>query len=62
MTDYKAEIDGNWVLLKHDAKRSLFWHDFEDDLSDGKHELSLTFTDEVGNITTYHSVFTYTSK
>jgi len=59
ITFYEATIDGSWVLLKHDGKRNYFWHDFEDSLATGSHVLTLTFKDEVGNITTFQSVFTY---
>jgi murein DD-endopeptidase MepM/ murein hydrolase activator NlpD len=59
ITQYKASIDGKWVLLKHDAKRNLYWHEFEENLSTGSHVLTVVFTDEVGNTSSYQAVFTY---
>ncbi len=59
ITQYECSIDGQWALLQHDAKRNYFWHDFEDNLTAGSHIITLTFTDEVGNTTTYQAVFTY---
>jgi len=59
ITFYEATIDDKWALLQHDAKRNYFWHDFEDSLTPGSHVITLTFKDEVGNIATFQSVFTY---
>ncbi len=59
ITFYEATIDGNWVLLECDGKRSYYWHDFDSSLAPGSHTLILTFKDEVGNITTFQSNFTY---
>ena len=62
VTFYQARIDGHWVLLKHDAKRHYYWHEFGDDLAAGQHEIELIFKDEVGNMRSFTSVFSYTSK
>jgi hypothetical protein len=59
ITNYKATIDGKWVLLQHDAKRNLYWHRFEENLSEGSHVFTAVFSDEVGNTSTYQAVFTY---
>jgi hypothetical protein len=59
ITEYQANIDGRWVLLQHDAKNNLFWHEFEDDLPAGSHTLSVIMKDEVGNATSFQSVFTF---
>jgi hypothetical protein len=47
------------VRLQHDAKRNLYWHRFEENLSEGSHVFTAVFSDEVGNTSTYQAVFTY---
>lgn len=59
ITFYEAMIDGAWVLVKHDAKNNLYWHEFEQNLSPGSHNLEIIMKDEVGNTTTWETVFTY---
>lgn len=59
ITEYKAMIDGKWVLLERDAKKNLWWHDFEKNLEAGSHTLTIIMSDEVGNKTSFQAVFTY---
>lgn len=59
ITKYTANIDGTWVLVQHDAKNNLYWHDFEADLKPGTHTLTILLQDEVGNKTSQQIVFTY---
>ena len=59
ITFYEATIDGKWVLLQHDAKNRLYWHEFEGDLTPGSHTIVITMKDEVGNTKTWESVFSY---
>lgn len=54
---YNAYIDGQWILMEHDAKSHIIKHHFEDWLSDGKHELSIEVTDDRDNKREYKSSF-----
>lgn len=46
---YRGEIDGVWELFRYDAKTHLLWHTFVSDPSPGRHTLSLSVADKVGN-------------
>jgi murein DD-endopeptidase MepM/ murein hydrolase activator NlpD len=60
ITKYEAFIDDQWILLAHDAKRNLWWHTFgESPLAEGLHTIIVRMIDEVGNTSTWQSVFTY---
>jgi len=55
---YRAEIDGEWVLMEFDAKRGLLTYDFNDkELSGEKHTLKLIVVDNVNNTNTYIATF-----
>lgn len=54
---YNAYIDGQWILMEHDAKTRSIKHYFEDDLSSGKHELLITAIDDRGNKREFNSTF-----
>ncbi len=50
VAQYKAEIDGNWVLMEYDAKYSLMTIPLGGlELEPGEHILMVTVTDEMGN-------------
>jgi hypothetical protein len=54
---YNAYIDGQWILMEHDEKTHCIRHDFEDWLSEGKHELLIQVTDDRGNTREYKNNF-----
>ncbi len=55
---YRAEIDGEWILMEYDAKRSLLTYDFKDKkLSNNKHTLKVIAVDNVNNSNTYIATF-----
>ena len=55
---YRAEIDGEWVLMEYDAKKSLLTYDFNDKkLTGTKHTLKVIAVDNVNNSNTYIATF-----
>ena len=55
---FKGNIDGKWVLLEYDPKKSLLKYNFSDIVLEGKkHTFTLEVSDNVGNITEYESSF-----
>ncbi|WP_367210436.1 M23 family metallopeptidase [Sphingobacterium sp. R2] len=54
---FDAYIDGKWALMKYDPKTRHIWHDFEPELSSGRHEFKLEVKDNKGNLKTYEASF-----
>lgn len=55
---YRAEINGEWILMEFDAKRGLLTYDFSDkELTGEKHTLKLIAVDNVNNTNTYIATF-----
>ena len=55
---YRAEIDGKWILMEYDAKRSLLTYNFNDkELTGNKHTLKVIAVDNVNNSNTYIATF-----
>ena len=55
---YRGEIDGKWILLEYDAKKSLLTYDFNDGQLEGtKHSLKVIASDNVNNTNTYIATF-----
>ncbi len=55
---YRAEIDGQWILMEYDVTTGVLTFDFKDEVfTDSKHELKVTVTDNVGNINTLNTTF-----
>lgn len=48
---YRAEVDGQWILMEYDAKKSRLYHRFDGRITKGKHSFQLIVTDNVGNQT-----------
>lgn len=48
---YRAEVDGQWILMEYDAKKKSLYHRFDGRVAKGKHSLRLIVTDKVGNQT-----------
>ena len=56
--NYRATIDDKWALFEYDRKTKTLSYDFSDLKLDGfKHILSLTVSDNVGNSSTFTSIF-----
>ncbi len=51
VASYRAEIDGRWVILEHNAMKGTLIHHFDDALTgrNRTHEITLTLTDGTGN-------------
>ncbi len=56
--DYRATVDGQWILMEYDAKNDRLIHRFDERIPAGKHELRLVVTDAVGNRREYEATFT----
>ena len=55
--DYKATIDGNWVLMEYDSKNDLLTYRFDDTIGAGEHLFKLTVTDSRGNVKVLERTF-----
>ena len=56
--DYKAYIDGKWVLAEYDQKiKRLSINLNKEEISVGDHQLELNVKDEKNNTTTYATTF-----
>lgn len=54
---YHAYIDGNWILMEHDAKSRTIRHEFDPMLESGRHELVIVAEDNRNNKRTYRANF-----
>ena len=55
---YRAEINGEWILMEYDVATGLLTYDFNDKIfTDSKHELKVVVTDNVGNSNTLTATF-----
>ncbi len=54
---FDAYIDGKWTLMKYDPKTRHIWHDFEPELSSGRHDFKLEVKDNKGNLKVYEASF-----
>jgi hypothetical protein len=56
--NYRATVNGKWILMEYDSKTKTLTHDFNDGvLTDTKNNLKLIVTDNVGNSSKFESVF-----
>jgi hypothetical protein len=46
---FRAEVDGNWILMNYDIKSKYLTHYFDERISAGEHELKLMVKDNQGN-------------
>jgi murein DD-endopeptidase MepM/ murein hydrolase activator NlpD len=49
--NYRATVDGKWILMEYEPKKKLLFYKFDEHVTKGNHELVLTVTDKVGNKT-----------
>lgn len=55
---YRAEINGEWILMEFDVASGLLTYDFNDKVfADSKNELKVMVTDNVGNSNTLNATF-----
>lgn len=54
---YKATVDGKWILMEYDAKARVLTYVFDERVSYGRHNFSLTVTDNKNNIANYSATF-----
>lgn len=55
---FDAWINGKWALMHYDYKTKTIFHNFNDGIVDeGRNDLKLTVTDNVGNSTTFETHF-----
>lgn len=55
---YDAWINGKWALLHYDYKTRIIFHNFSDGIvSEGRNDLKVVVTDNVGNSTTFETHF-----
>ena len=58
ISKFRATINGNWILMEYDYKTKLLQYDFNDNVSlETKNNLKLIVTDNVGNSTTFETMF-----
>lgn len=56
--NYRATVNGKWILMEYDAKKNILVHDFNDNIiTDTKNNLKIIVTDNVGNSSTFEAIF-----
>jgi len=56
--EYRAMVDGKWILMEYDSKKDLITHRFDGSISSGSHQLKLVVRDNRGNETVLERKFT----
>ncbi len=58
ISNYRATVNGKWILMEYDYKTKLLTHDFNDSIIvDTKNNLKVIVTDNVGNSSTFETTF-----
>ena len=56
--NYRATVNGKWILMEYDGKKQTLTHDFNDNIViDTKNSLKIIVTDYVGNSSTFEATF-----
>ncbi len=56
--EYNGFINGKWILLEYESKNKKLTYNFEDNVAiEGKNDLKVVVSDNVGNSTTFESTF-----
>ena len=56
--NYRATLNERWILMEYDTKTQLLTYDFEDQtITEIENNLKIIVTDNVGNSSTFESVF-----
>ncbi|OEJ98453.1 peptidase M23 [Flavivirga aquatica] len=58
ISNYRATVNGKWILMEYDYKTKILTHDFNDEIiTDTKNNLKVIVTDNVGNNSTFEALF-----
>ena len=58
ISNYRATVNGKWILMEYDYKTKTLTHDFNDNvITDTENNLKIIVTDNVGNNSTFEAVF-----
>ena len=58
ISNYRATLNGQWILMEYDPKKKLLVYDFKDNIiTETKNNLKLIVTDNVGNNSTFETIF-----
>lgn len=58
ISNYRATVNGEWILMEYDYKKGTLTHDFNDNvIKDTKNNLKIIVTDNVGNSSTFEATF-----
>ena len=58
INNYRATVNGKWILMEYDAKKKILTYDFNDNkITDTKNNLKIIVTDNVGNSSTFETIF-----
>lgn len=58
ISNYRATVNGKWILMEYDYKTKQLVHDFNDNkITDTKNNLKIIVTDNVGNSSTFEATF-----
>jgi len=58
IANYRATVNGKWILMEYDYKKKTLTHDFNDGVViETKNNLKVIVTDNVGNSSTYQATF-----
>ncbi len=58
ISNYRATVNGKWILMEYDYKTKTLIHDFNDNvITDTKNKLKVIVTDNVGNNSTFETLF-----
>lgn len=58
VSNYRATVNGKWILMEYDYKTDMLVHDFKDNIvKDTNNNLKVIVTDNVGNSTTFEATF-----
>ena len=56
--NYRATLNGRWILMEYDIKTQLLMYNFDDDITkEIENNLKIVVTDNVGNSSTFESLF-----
>ena len=58
ISNYRATINGKWILMEYEYKKGTLTYDFDDEIiSDTENNLKIIVTDNVGNNATFEATF-----